>query len=120
MFCKKCGQELTGKQISYCSQKCSKLHLKSLYRKRNLEKIREYNKKYKTAFSKDGWGCKIMNIHLKENPTCEKCGTNKDVQIHHIKPVLFGGKHKNGNLLTLCRKHHHEFEKLTLDFFKPQ
>jgi hypothetical protein len=45
--CKKCGGELKGKQMSYCSLRCSKLHLKALYRKRNGKKIYEYNKKWR-------------------------------------------------------------------------
>jgi 5-methylcytosine-specific restriction endonuclease McrA len=47
--CKKCGNELHGNQISYCSQRCSKLHLKALYRKRKRSRINEYNRKWKSA-----------------------------------------------------------------------
>ena len=37
MECKKCSKKLSGKQQSYCSKRCSKLHLKQLYKKRNPE-----------------------------------------------------------------------------------
>ena len=48
-LCKKCGNELHGKQESYCSQRCSKLHLKSLYKKRNRERLNEYNRQYRAT-----------------------------------------------------------------------
>ena len=47
--CKKCGNELHGKQESYCSQRCSKLHLKSLYKKRNRARLAAYNRQWRKA-----------------------------------------------------------------------
>ena len=47
--CKRCGSELRGKQISYCTQRCSKLHLKKLYKKRNRDKINDYNRRRRAA-----------------------------------------------------------------------
>lgn len=46
-LCKRCSKVLTGKQVSYCSFKCSKLHLKSLYRARNRDKIKKYNRQWR-------------------------------------------------------------------------
>lgn len=131
MNCKRCETELTGKQTSYCSAKCSKLHLKMLYRQRKKDYIREYNKnyrdknvdevkKYKKFYSKEGYKTKIRGYHLEENPVCEKCGTDKNLEVHHIKPLKYGGQHKYNNLMTLCQTHHRQFEILCKQFFKPE
>ncbi len=39
-------------------------------------------------------------------PAGEKCLESKWVDIHHIKPVKFGGPNSLDNLVTLCRGHH--------------
>jgi len=120
MTCLRCGGVLSGTQTKYCSTSCSKLYLKSQYRKRNKEKINAYKRNYYRSVSRPS-GLSFdrkRQIHLKGNPVCEKCGTREDIQVHHIKPLKQGGTHKPSNLMTLCRKHHTEFEKITADFFK--
>ena len=37
---------------------------------------------------------------------CVICGTNKNLQFHHIKPRSRGGDDHQHNILTLCRDHH--------------
>ena len=37
---------------------------------------------------------------------CVICGTNKNLQFHHIKPRSKGGDDHQHNILTLCRDHH--------------
>ena len=37
---------------------------------------------------------------------CVICGTNKNLQFHHIKPKSRGGDDHQHNILTLCRDHH--------------
>ena len=111
---------LSGTQKKYCSPSCSKLYLKSLYRKRNKEKINAYKRNYYKAVKRPS-GLSFerkRQSHLRESPGCEKCGTREDIQVHHIKPLKCGGTHKDSNLMTLCRIHHREFEKLTEGFFK--
>lgn len=131
MICKKCKAPLTGKQTSYCSFRCSKLHLKKLYRERKKDQIKEYNKqyrqqnmdsvkKYNMAYYKDNYRVKKRIYHLEENPICEKCGTDKNLEVHHIKPLKYGGEHKSNNLMTLCKVHHMQFEILCQNFFKPE
>lgn len=46
--------------------------------------------------------------YLKLHPTCEACGTDKDLNVHHIHPFH---EHPElelqmSNLITLCREHH--------------
>jgi len=37
---------------------------------------------------------------------CTICGTNKNLQYHHIKPRSRGGDDHQHNILTLCVEHH--------------
>lgn len=104
MLCKRCEKILTGKQLSYCSIKCSKLHLKSLYRKRKKEKINIYNQEYrKKGLRGHPFNSKILRNHKSEYPVCEKCGISENVDICHVKPRWAGGRHKD-NVITLCKK----------------
>ena len=119
MNCKRCGKELTGKQTSYCSIKCSKLHLKKLYKQRNRDKINEYNRnRRKLGIRGDGGQFKKRKNyeHLKYEK-CIRCGSKIDLQIHHIKPRDCGGTNEPNNLILFCRKCHYEYEKLTKDFW---
>ncbi len=63
--CKRCEKQLTGKQTSYCSTRCSKLHLKGLYRKRNKEKCNTYNRKWKLA-NPEKYLQQKMNYYIKQ------------------------------------------------------
>jgi len=42
---------------------------------------------------------------IKNHRFCAKCGTDKDLQEHHILPIFMGGTDKDGRML-LCKKHH--------------
>ena len=37
---------------------------------------------------------------------CVICGTNKNLEHHHIKPLAMGGDDHQHNFLTLCIEHH--------------
>ena len=53
-----------------------------------------------------GWE-KIRKEKLAKNPECEKCGSDKKLVVHHIKPILDGGDlSADENLQTLCRSCH--------------
>lgn len=94
------------------------MHLKSLYRKRNREKVNAYNRFYN---KKGVRGSPADNNLLKKfrdrNSLCAKCGIDKDIQICHIKPRNLGGKHLD-NLISLCRLHHYSFDKILSVFWK--
>lgn len=116
--CERCSKELTGKQTRWCSQECSKLGLKSLYRKRHSKKLNEY----KAAWRKLGkrpldskWGLAKKRKQLEDFPVCINCGGREDLQVAHIKPLAKGGDHST--LLTLCRKHHYEFDETLRNFW---
>lgn len=117
--CKRCNNELTGKQLSYCSQRCSKLHLKSLWRKRNLDKIREYNKRYREKAT-DAYfirGSKQRQSILNDMPVCQKCSADNDLQLCHIKPHWAGGTRQKYNMYVFCKSCHHKFDNALRGFW---
>ena len=48
-----------------------------------------------------------------DNYTCQhpKCGSKRDLDVHHITYRSFGDENVYTDLITLCRKHHDEVEK---------
>jgi hypothetical protein len=54
---------------------------------------------------------KLRKAVLKrDNKTCCKCGRQKPLELHHIKPVADGGPDEVSNLITLCSACHDEWE----------
>jgi endogenous inhibitor of DNA gyrase (YacG/DUF329 family) len=98
--CKRCGKKLTGKQTSYCSQRCSKLHLKSLWRKRNREKVNEYNREYK----KDNPGG-FKYKYIDKEKKCFFCGSKNNLQKHHLN-------YEEQNVVLLCFNCHSKYHHL--------
>ena len=49
---------------------------------------------------------KKTTILIREGYTCQKCKLKdkfaKNLEIHHIKPIIYGGSNANDNLITLC------------------
>ena len=118
MNCLKCGETLTGKQIRFCSTRCSKLYLKSEYRKRNREKLNQYNRKQrKLGVRTCGKDLKNRYLHLRTGE-CFICGCKDNLQIHHIKPRKFGGTNEVFNLMILCKKCHYDIDKATEKLWK--
>ena len=100
MKCKKCGKPLIGRQTSYCSPRCSKLHLKSLYKKRNREKVNAYNRKYR-KINKGGWKVKY---HYSQG-FCYFCGVRKNLHQHHLN-------YEENIVVDLCQICHWKYHKL--------
>jgi 5-methylcytosine-specific restriction endonuclease McrA len=115
--CKRCEKKLVGKQTSYCSPRCSRLHLKSLYRKRYRDRINEYNKaNRKLGIHGHPSTNKTINEFRQRNNLCAKCGTTDNLNVCHIKPRKSGGKNKD-NLIVLCQKHHYQFDHILENFW---
>jgi 5-methylcytosine-specific restriction endonuclease McrA len=57
---------------------------------------------------------KVRNAHLKAEPACRACGTDKDLQVHHVKPwhVSQALRFEHSNLITLCQPCHFRFAHL--------
>jgi len=76
--CERCGNKLTGKQERWCCQRCAKLGLKALYRKRHPEKTAEWRKKYNSKF-----GAELGYCVLKVGE-CYFCQKTEKLNDHHI------------------------------------
>jgi len=50
----------------------------------------------------------------RDNEKCRKCGHIEGLQVHHIIAVDGGGTDEAGNLITLCRGCHVEYEMFGL------
>ena len=112
--CERCGNELTGKAKRWCSKTCSKLGLKSLYRKRKLAEINKYKNDWRRA--KNGGNRPIKNAAKYRDTKCLNCSSPNDLQLAHVKPIGKGGTHKH--MITLCRKCHYRFDDLLRNFWK--
>ena len=66
--------------------------------------VREWVK----SFSRDGNWRPTRNQFIEMFPVCECCGTEDDLNVHHIFPVRWYPKFELEpyNLITLCRRHH--------------
>lgn len=50
----------------------------------------------------------VRNRFVEKHPTCEACGSDENLNVHHVKPFH---QHpdlelEESNLITLCREHH--------------
>ena len=61
-----------------------------------------------------GYGYKWQQIRaafLRQCPQCEHCGTDKQLEVHHIVPLSEGGTNDLDNLVTLCKACHSRVTK---------
>lgn len=60
------------------------------------------------AYRSPKWS-KIRKQFLKDHPTCSACGSDKDLEVHHIEPVHINPDKEldTTNLITLCNKYCH-------------
>lgn len=117
--CLKCGIDITDKKgWKYCSQRCSKLYLKAQYKKRNANKVREYNRMHR-GLAPDRYFARGSDRKelLKRMPRCQKCNTQIGLQVCHIKPHWAGGTNKLYNFIVLCRVCHAAFDNVTRQFW---
>jgi len=56
----------------------------------------------------------IRNNHIKIQPYCQACGSNKNLEVHHIIPVSVDETKEldSNNLITLCKTCHFVFGHL--------
>lgn len=59
-----------------------------------------------TFLSRSSKWPKLRKEFLKAYPTCAACGSNKDLEVHHIVPVSIDPSKElqYSNLITLCSK----------------
>jgi hypothetical protein len=116
MVCIKCNQPIPAsrRSVKYCSQRCSKLYLKAQWKKRTSEHQRVYQRLYRRAKQDGNRPPKFPAKYRLD--ACLKCGTTEDLQGAHVKPLWAGGRHNH--IITLCRKHHYQFDNLLRDFWR--
>ena len=117
MECERCKSVLIGKQERWCSRYCSKLGLKSLYRKKHKDRLNKYQNNFRrkaTRASGYYWVYIRPKALERDKNQCTKCGRKKDIQVHHIKSRTDGGRNSLSNLITLCRKCHYKEENKIL------
>lgn len=107
--------ELDGKRKKYCSKICGRkgwklanrekmVDYKRKYRRCNREKVNEYNRKYRARVAPVH---ENLAISLKAERSCLRCETRNQLEVHHIKSQLLGGKpNDRNNLLVLCKDCH--------------
>ena len=65
-----------------------------------------------------GRGSRWKQIRLetiKKSPFCAVCGTNKNLQVHHIIPYRITKNNDQENLIPLCTRHHKNIEMMFLE-----
>lgn len=128
LLCKKCSRKLTGKQTSFCSQTCSKSYLKAQYRKRNRDRLNEYNAHYRkqhpeiiAAQAKRYRQRKRIALGMSELP-CNRCGSTEDLHMHHVRPRRLTGEDNQSNIMILCgechRDWHYALDKVLNDYWQ--
>ena len=58
--------------------------------------------------SKSGWKLEILE---RDCYKCQKCGTTKNLTVHHMLPVARKGKSNKENCTCLCQQCHREYHK---------
>jgi len=112
----------------YCSDTCQKKYWKlthrdkyligkKRYRKKNKEKILEYNRIYKRVSKSSPSKQRKEEIIKSRGGVCEKCKGKERLNVHHIKPRWLGGTNREDNLLVLCWDCHMIWEKLFKSFW---
>lgn len=116
--CKLCGKEFTKKSNSqvYCSRMCGRIYLS----------ITSHRKRSGRSWTVESFRWK-NNVHIRDNYTCQKCGSKEKLHAHHIIPFSLDEslRYEITNGITLCEKCHRKEHKrlrkqlgdLQTDFF---
>ena len=117
LTCEQCGDEFDVKPShasmrEHCSMECKAETWATLTGQDNPnwgggENLREAVRK---QISSESWN----SIRDRETADqCCVCGTDEDLHLHHIIPLMRGGTNEAWNLLTLCRTHHTHADAFT-------
>ena len=61
------------------------------------------------------WQQIIERVRNRDNERCRNCGSESDLEVHHVVPVRRGGSHSISNLITLCHDCHVAADKPARD-----
>jgi len=93
----------------YCVKHQAEFEEKQLARRQQYDKDRGRESASKRGYDR-AWRIVKMK-HLRRHPLCNRCGSHKELEVHHIIPIEEGGARLDmKNLETLCKpchdKHH--------------
>lgn len=83
-------------------------------------RYKTFKKQYNVT--KYQWDKIAKNVLKRDNYICQKCGNEKNLQVHHIIPAIFVNdmaKNDYENLITLCNSCHHKVESVWYDYVEP-
>jgi hypothetical protein len=66
----------------------------------------ESGKKAIALLNEAFWKVRRQEALVRDNYTCQQCGAQRDLDVHHILPRGKRGTHALENLTTLCRRCH--------------
>lgn len=80
---------------------------KTVKRKPKEIKGKTPKEKYKAFLKTDYWKAVRVKVFLRDNKTCQKCGSKKKLEAHHLTYKHHGNEMKHlDDLITLCRDCH--------------
>lgn len=109
--CKECGKTFFKKlsksgKTHFCSKRCYSKWCIENWRGDNNHNWRGGSSRYRG----ENWIEQRTKARERDNHTCQNCGTDSDLQVHHIIPFKFFDNYIEANRLkylkTLCRKCH--------------
>lgn len=117
----------TKKVLAIIAKRKKKAARKAKEKKENkafelsVEKLAELKAMTYKKYLRSKYWKKIRLIILKKYKyTCQKCGSNKTLEVHHIEYVPRGKEHKNLSILTLlCGSCHMENHGIDTSVYQP-
>lgn len=73
------------------------------YAKNQRDNLNSYKERRKRANINNGKNSVREEVFKRDNYKCKQCGTEENLSIDHIKPVLRGGGNELDNLQCLCK-----------------
>lgn len=117
--------EYLAKQPSPSTYKADTTHIPNIsdfrythsYRFRRRHKKRKRDR-FKQPLNPEGdWARLRDRVFSVKGRYCSKCGSDNDLEVHHIRPIKFGGTNDIDNLEVLCDTcHHRRHRKRKFDY----
>lgn len=75
-------------------------------KKRTREKRNAYNRAYRKLGKRHPTSASRASLVSRLGGKCERCESRNKIDLHHIRPLRFGGTNETRNLLLLCKPCH--------------
>ncbi len=107
--CLNCGKTFNVKpsledRRKFCSNQCRDNHMYGV----SNDKYSTYEAKRNNAFG--NWESNKERALERDSYKCAICGSEEQIQVHHIRPLRFYGTNYIGNLITVCPECHGNIE----------